>query len=314
MRALVVTSMYPSAEDPARGSFVRDQVEVLTRLPDLELELFTFRSRGSASYVRAARELRQRYRGTKFDVVHSHFGLTLWPALAVRAEAHAVTLHGTDLVDPRSRAVTLAGLPFMDLVAPVSEGLVQLVPRVLRGEMAILPCGVDTERFRPIDRSQARRALGLDEAGPYLLFTANPARPEKRYERALAVAGEVPLLTLGAVHPQEVPLWINAANAVLVTSERESFGLSVLEALACEVPVVSTQVGIASEVLASVEGTYCGPFEERVWQAALADALAQRNPRVKGREMAERYSAERMAERVASAWRTLVPHGLHPSP
>jgi glycosyltransferase involved in cell wall biosynthesis len=308
MRALVVTNMYPSAHDPARGSFVRDQVEALKRLPDLELELFSFASHGAPSYVRAARQLRSRYRGVRFDVVHSHFGLTLWPALAVRAEAHAVTLHGTDLVHPRSRAITLAGLPFMDLVAPVSAQLAELVPRrLLRGEFAILPCGVDTHRFRPIDRTQARRALGLDETGVYLLFPAAPARPEKRYDRALAVADEVPLLTLGAVDPQEVPLWINAANAVLVTSERESFGLSVLEALACEVPVVSTPVGIAPEALAGVEGAYCGPFEERAWREALVDALAQRDPRVAGRVVAERYAVDRMAERVASAWRTLVP-------
>ena len=307
MRALVVTNMYPSAQEPARGSFVRDQVEALRRRGDLDLELFAFPSRGSSSYARAARDIRDRYRGVRFDVVHAHFGLTLWPALAVRAEAHAVTLHGTDLVHPRSRAITLAGLPFMDLVAPVSEPLARLLPRrLVRGELAILPCGVDAQRFRPIDRTEARRALKLDEAGPYLLFPADPARREKRYERALVVAGDVPLLTLGAVDPRDVPLWVNASNAVLVTSERESFGLSVLEALACEVPVLSTPVGIAPEVLAGVEGAYCGPFDEVAWQAALADALRRADSRVTGRRVAERYSAERMAARVMQAWRAVA--------
>lgn len=307
MRALVVTNMYPSAQEPARGSFVRDQVEALRRRGDHDVELFTFASRGPSSYGRAARDLRRRYRRVRFDVVHAHFGLTLWPALAVRAEAHAVTLHGTDLVHPRSRAITLAGLPLVDLVAPVSEQLAQLLPRgLVRGKRAILPCGVDTERFRPIDRADARRALGLDEAGPYLLFPADPARREKRYERALAVAGDLRLLTLGAADPQDVPLWVNASNAVLVTSERESFGLSVLEALACGVPVLSTPVGIAPEVLAGVDGAYCGPFDEVAWQAAVADALRRADTRISARRVAERYSAERMAARVAQAWHSVV--------
>jgi glycosyltransferase involved in cell wall biosynthesis len=307
MRALVVTNMYPSAQEPARGSFVRDQVEALRRLEDLDLELFTFASRGISSYRRAARDLRRRYGRVRFDVVHAHFGLTLWPALAVKADAHAVTLHGTDLVHPRSRAITLAGLPFMDLVAPVSEQLADLLPaRAVRGELAILPCGVDTGRFRPIDRTDARRALGLDEEGQYLLFPADPARPEKRYERAVEVAGDVPLLTLGAVNPENVPLWVNASNAVLVTSERESFGLSMLEALACEVPVLSTPVGIAPEVLAGLEGAYCGPFDEVAWRAALADILRPPSARISSRHVAERYSAERMAARVAQAWRSVV--------
>jgi glycosyltransferase involved in cell wall biosynthesis len=194
----------------------------------------------------------------------------------------------------------------MDLVAPVSEQLAQLVPRrLLRGDLAILPCGVDTHRFHAIDRMSARRSLGLDEAGPYVLFPANPSRPEKRYERALAVAGQIPLLTLGSVDPSEVPLWVNAVNAVLVTSERESFGLSVLEALACDVPVLSTPVGIATDVLDGIDGTYCGPFDEAIWRGRLADLASQQDPRVHGRQVAEQYSADRMAARVAAAWRAL---------
>jgi glycosyltransferase involved in cell wall biosynthesis len=307
MRALVITNMYPSADDPARGSFVRDQVAALRRVPDLEVELFSFASRGIRSYVQAGRDARLRYRGASFDVVHAHFGLTIWPSLGVRGAAHAVTLHGTDLVHPRSRAITLAGLPLMDLVAPVSQQLRALVPaRLVRGELVVLPTGVDLERFRRIDRAEARRVLGLDPAGPYVLFPADPARPEKRHDRALAVAGDVPLLTLGRVEPQDVPLWINASNAVLVTSERESFGLSVLEALACDVPVLSTPVGIAPDVISEVPGAYCADFEPTAWRAALEPFLRNPDPRVDGRAAAEEYSAERMAERVTIAWRALA--------
>jgi teichuronic acid biosynthesis glycosyltransferase TuaC len=306
MRALIVTNMYPSARDPARGSFVRDQVAALRRQNGLELELFAFESGGASAYARAGAELRRRYRGARFDVVHAHFGLTLWPALASRAAARAVTLHGTDLVDPRSRAITLAGLPLADLVAPVSDPLARLVPRwLVRGQLAILPCGVDTARFRPIERASARRALGLPERGRYLLFPADPARPEKRYDRALAVAEGTRLLALGGVAPEQVPLWVNAANAVLVTSERESVGLAVLEALACEVPVLATPVGLAPQLLRGLEGCYCGKFEPRAWRAALAPLLAQER-RVAGRERAEAYSAERMAQRVLAAWRSLL--------
>jgi teichuronic acid biosynthesis glycosyltransferase TuaC len=307
MRALVVTNLYPSEHDPVRGSFVRDQVTALRRRSDVELELFTFQSLGASAYPRAWREARRRYRGTRFDVVHAHFGLNLWPALGLRNAAHGVTLHGTDLVHPRSRAVTLAGLPLMDLVAPVSERLEQLVPRrLVRGKLEVLPCGVDTTRFQRIDRREARRELGLDEAGPYLLFPADPGRAEKRYDRALEVAGEVPLLVLKGIDPSRVPLWVNAVNAVLMTSERESFGLAVLEALACDVPVLATPVGIAPEVLEGIAGSHCGPFDPEVWRAVLAPLLADQDPRIAGRAAAEPYSADRMAERVHAAWSSLL--------
>jgi teichuronic acid biosynthesis glycosyltransferase TuaC len=307
MRSLVVTNMYPSAARPALGSFVRDQVTALRRIAEVELELFSFPPGGASAYARGAAELRRRYRGVRFDVVHAHFGLTVWPALAARGDVRAVTLHGTDLVHHRSRPITLAGLRLMDLPAAVSEPLAGQVPRwSVRGEVRVLPCGVDTERFRPIPRGEARAALGLEPEAHFLLFPADPRRPEKRHDRALAVAGEVSLLTLGEVEPAQVPLWVNAANAVLVPSERESFGLAVLEALACEVPVLATPCGVAPEVLAGVPGTLCAPFDPQTWRDAVAPHLAADDPRVPGRARAEAYSADRMAQRVVNAWRGML--------
>ena len=307
MRALIVTNMYPTPERPALGSFVRDQVEALRRIDGVELELYTFGPGSPANYARHGVALRRRYRGERFDVVHAHFGLTAWPALAVPARKRAVTLHGTDLAHPRSRAITVAALPLLDLVATVSAPMADRVPGwAVRGTRAVLPCGVDLGRFVPIPRAEARAALGLDPAGPYLLFPADPARPEKRFDLAQAAAGQTRLLTLGGVDPERVPLWMNAANAVLTPSDREGFGLALLEALACDVPVLSTPVGIAPTALEGVAGSHCGPFDRERWRAVLAPHLADPDPRVAGREHAERFSSDRMAADVVTAWRALL--------
>ena len=305
MRALIVTNMYPSPAHPALGSFVRDQVEALRRIPEVDLELFAFDPGGARAYAAAARELRRRT--DRFDIVHAHFGLTAWPALAARARKRAVTLHGTDLAHPRSRKLTLAAISFLDLVAAVSQPLLETLPAwAARRRTAVLPAGVDLTRFHPIPREQARRRLGLDSDREYLLFPADPRRPEKRHDRALELAGDVELLALRDVDPTDVPLWVNAANAVLVTSEREGFGLAVLEALGCDVPVLATDVGIAPEALAGIQGTYCGPFDLAAWREALAPHLAAADPRVPGRARAERYSTDLMARSVVDSWRALL--------
>ncbi len=310
MRALIVTNMYPSPSHPGVGSFVRDQVRALRALGEAEIELFSFDPGGPARYLGATRALRRRYRGERFDIVHAHFGLTVWPALAVPADRHVLTMHGTDLTNRRSRAVTLAGLRFVDLAAAVSAPLAAEVPRwATRHEVAVLPCGVDTERFHPIGRREARVALGLELDRPYLLFPADPARSEKRYERAAAVAEGTRLLTLGQVDPDQVPLWVNAANAVIVPSERESFGLAVLEALACDVPVLATPVGVAAQAIGDTEGALCAPFEATRWRQALAPHLADADPRIAGRARAEAFSAREMASRVLAAWRRLLGPG-----
>jgi len=304
MRALVVTNMWPSSDAPARGRFVRDQVAALRALPDIDLEVFAF---APGDYARAAARLRRRYGRSGFDVVHAHFGLTAWPALAVRGAARAVTLHGTDVRHPRSGRITRAVLGRMDLVATVSAQLAAELPPPAHGyRRAVLPCGVDTGRFRPLDRRAARERLGLDPGGRYVLFPADPGRPGKRADRAREVAGDATLLTLGAVEPSEVPLWVNSADAVVVPSEAEGFGLAVLEALACDVPVIATPVGVHPAALAGVAGTLCAPYDAGVWRAALAPHLTAADPRVQGRARAEMWSAARMAERVAAAWAELT--------
>jgi hypothetical protein len=172
----------------------------------------------------------------------------------------------------------------------------------------VLPCGPDLGRFRPTPREEARRALGLDPGGRYLLFPADPARPEKRHDRAaeLAAACDAELLTGGAIDPDRMPLWINAANAVLVTSDYEGFGLACVEALACEVPVLSTPVGIAPYALGGVDGCLCAPFDTDAWSAAARPHLAAPDPRVAGATRAASLSATRMAERVVEAYRDVA--------
>ncbi len=315
MRALVVTSMAPTPADPARGSFVRDQVQALRALDGLDVELHEFPPGNPAAYLRAARALRRHHRGQRYDIVHAHFGLAAWPALAVSAERRVLTMHGTDLRHPRSRRITHAALGKLDLAATVSAELAALVPGAgTSRRVAVMPCGVATDRFTPRPRAEARRRLGLDEADPYLLFPADPARAVKRYDRALEAAGDTPLMTLGRAAPQDVPDWVNAANAVLVPSDSEGFGLAALEALACDVPVLATPVGVHPVALSGVEGCLCAPFDAASWKAALRPHVEAADPRVQGRARAELFGAEAMAHRVHAAWRELLEAPLHCAP
>jgi teichuronic acid biosynthesis glycosyltransferase TuaC len=308
VRALVLSNMLADAGHPERGRFVRDQVDALRELDGWSVELYEL-SPGAGALARGARDLRKRYAGERFDVVHAHFGLTAWPALGVSARGRALTVHGTDVRHPRTRLATCAVLPTVGLLAAVSEALIQEIPgRRARTRAQVLPCGVDLTRFRPIPRTQARSELSLDPDRPYLLFPADPARPEKHHDRAAALAGALGtrLLTLGGVSPERVPLYVNASNAVLVPSEREGFGLAVLEALACDVPVLATPVGVHAQALDGVTGTLCAPFELERWRAASAPHVAAEDPRIAGRSHADPFSATRMAQRVADAWRSLV--------
>jgi glycosyltransferase involved in cell wall biosynthesis len=311
VRVLVVSNMEATEEAPQRGSFVRDQVAAL-RAIGLDVETFDWLP-GSRNHLPALRALRRILRRDHFDVVHAHFGLSGAVAALAGADPLVVTFHGTDVRHPATGAISRLLTRRRILVAAASRALFEPeggrpgLPRP-PGRAAILPTGVDMGRFAPLAREAARAELGLDPAGRYLLFPADPSRPVKRHDLAAALAARLGarLLTLGAVPPAQVPLWINAADAALITSDNEGFGLAAVEALACEVPVLSTPVGIVPFLLSGLPGCHVGAYDAAEWER-LAGELLDRPRRLDGgRARAEPLGSVPMAERAAAAYRDVT--------
>ncbi len=309
MKVLVVTNFMPDASAPQRGRWVRDQVDELRRR-GLDVDLFAF-PRGRGEYLPATRRLRALLRRERFDLVHAHYGLAGWVARLAGASPLVVTFHGTDVRHPLVGHLSRRLAWRADLVAGVSRALFEAedgrpgLPAVPGS--AVLPCGPDLSRFASRPRTEARRRLGLDPDARFLFFPANPARPEKRHDRAAEVAAAcgTELLTGGSIEPEQMPHWLNAANAVLVTSDYEGFGMAAVEALACDVPVLSTDVGIAPYALRGIDGCLCAPFDAAAWAAVARRHLEAADPRVAGAARAATLSASAMAERVIEAYRAV---------
>src|SRR6266516_4638230 len=311
MRVLVVSNMAPDERSPQRGSFVRDQVEGL-RAAGVDVELLEFPP-GRAQLARAVGRIRGAIRGGGFDLVHAHYGLAGWCAALAGARPLAVTFHGTDVrhpvVGPLSRRLARRA----DLIGVVSRDLFQARDgrpgaRRVPGRTAILPCGANLDRFQPLAQSEARARLGLHGEARLLLFPADPARPEKRFDRAAEVArrADGELLTAGGIEPDRMPLWLNAASAILITSDYEGFGLAAVEALACGRPILSTPVGIAPPLLGGVDGCLVAPFDPERWAGVARAHLDAGQPASPRPHPARWLGADLLAERVAAAYHSIL--------
>jgi glycosyltransferase involved in cell wall biosynthesis len=314
LRVLVVTNITPDESAPWRGRFVREQVDAL-REEGIDVELLSFPV-GRRHYLPAVTGIRRLLRRERFEVVHAHYGLAGWCAALAGARPLVVTFHGTDVRHPITGFLSRRLVGRLDLAAPVSRALLAseggrpaLPSRP--GATAILPTGANLDRFRPASRAEARERIGLAPDGRYLLFPAAQSRPVKRYDRAVELARrlDAELLSGDGLDTDLMPTWMNAANAVVATSDNEGFGLVAVEALACDVPVAATPVGIAPFLLGGLAGCHVGPFHADRWADALRPHLDAHDPRVPGRRRAEWFSAKLMAQRVVQAYRGVLERG-----
>ena len=328
MRVLIMTAIYPTPENPAFGTFVRTQVESLKQAGiDIELLLLNGRSR-KWNYPKAAFQLRRRLAKGSIDLIHAHYGYVGMVARTQWKVPVVVTYHGSDLmglVNGRGKKV---------LVSPLVVGAGQMLARcadaaiVQTAKMAsllskksnvfIIPCEIDFEVFRLIEREQARAALGLEAGKKYLLFAANPQIVVKRFPLAKAAAEELkkqdPSIELLVVYkePQErLALFMNACDALVFPSYQEGSPNVVKQAMACNLPIVATDVGDVGEVIGNTNGCYVCKAEMEEFVQRLA-VILRRRERTQGRAQVQHLARPAVAQRIIGVYeQVLKKHEAH---
>ncbi|MDX6512108.1 MAG: teichuronic acid biosynthesis glycosyltransferase TuaC [Gaiellaceae bacterium] len=301
MRVLTVTNMYPSAAEPAFGCFVKEQVEDLVAL-GVDADVVQIDGReSSVNYGRAVGEIRRRTGGRYYDLVHAHYGLTGAVAAVQRQTPVITTFHGSETGYVRwqswvSRVVARTTVPvFVSAENARAVGISS--PRVI-------PCGVDTDLFSPVPREGARRELGWEPTGRYVLFPGGASNRRKRHDLFLAAVEEanrdglgLQPVTLEGWSRQEAVLVMNAVDVVVMTSDWEGSPMAVREALACSTPVVSVDVGDVRTVLEGLPGCSSVDRSPVALARGIAAALeAGRSPLL--RERAQYSSRRAVARRI----------------
>lgn len=243
----------------------------------------------------------------EYDLVHANYGLTAPAALAQPKRPVVVSLWGSDLLGRYGPMVRWCARR-ADAVIVMSRQMAD----VLSTECRVIPHGVDLERFRPMPRRQARSAVGWRHDAKHVLFPYPTGREVKDYPRAERVVraareridDDVDLHAVHGVAHARMPLYLNAADALLLTSRWEGSPNSVKEALACNLPVVATDVGDVAERLDGVEPSHvCRTDEELV--DGLVDVL-QRGTPSDGRRAVEALSTDRVGERFLEVYASVL--------
>jgi teichuronic acid biosynthesis glycosyltransferase TuaC len=320
---LVVTSSWPLREKPAYGVFIKRQLDSL-EAAGVHCDVFLIHGyRSRVAYPVAALRLaalaasrRRRYR-----VVHAHGGEAATVAWFYRAAPLIVSYCGDDLLGTPDEHGTISfgarvkarllrqHARLAAATITKTEEMERVLPRSARAANTVIPNGVDPAEFRPMSQAAARRELGWDGDERVVLFAADANVLRKRFWLAEAACHEaqarVPNLRLrqaSGVPASQMPLLMNAADCLLLTSVHEGSPNVVKEALMCNLPVVATRVG---DVALLLEGVEPSAIAEPT-PLALADALVEcLEParRSNGRERSGWFESSRIAERILAKYR-----------
>jgi len=273
MRVLFVSS---GTTDEGVNSLIRDQGESLKEQGIL-IEYFIIKNKGISGYLRNILKLKNHLKKNQYDIIHAHYGLSGFVALIAKQKRNKliISFMGTDLMGNVSRngTITILGRSLVtvsqllvknaDYVIVKSQAMAN---KLVSAKVSIIPNGLDLKLFHSIDKSFALSRVGWDKQFQHILFMSDPKRPEKNYlltETALNYLENcnIQLHFLNHISHNEVVFYYNASDVCLLSSYHEGSPNVIKEAMACNCPIVSTNVGDVKWLLGNTDGCFITSFE-----------------------------------------------------
>ena len=268
LKVLLVTNMYPIENNPYYGIFVKEQIDAIMSLhPNVEYEVYFIKGGGMLgggllrslkNYLLSILLVSRKISKGHFNIVHIHYGLSgLFVFNPLRKKIPTIlTLHGGDiLVEQTSQFqvnITCGIINRVSHTIVLNERMENIV-RKYTNNLSVIPCAVDTGTFFP---PQVRRSNTI----PLIVFPSSRSRQVKNYplfqetielmRDKYNIACET--CEIDGMSRNEINLLFQKADLLLMTSISEGSPQVVKEAMACDLPVVSTPVGDVQTLLRGV--------------------------------------------------------------
>jgi teichuronic acid biosynthesis glycosyltransferase TuaC len=325
---LAITNDYPTEQRPTQGTFNEQQVKGLRGAGlDVEVLMVDRATQGYRAYHNLAAGVRKQAALNRPALIHVMYG-----GVMAKTVVKAITdcpvivsfcgsdLQGENLPGMLRRMAIRYGVWCSRFAARHAQGVIvksenlwRALPASMDKQRArIIPNGVDLDRFTPMDSNACRQRLGWDLNRFHVLVGARSGKPGKRFWLAQAAVQEAQraglpaeLHRLEGVKHEDVPVWLNSCDCLILTSEREGSPNIVKEALACGVPVVSVDVGDVAERIQGISGCYICPSDPRDLAARLV-AVKNGPRKVQSRIKMDDLSLQKVAERLIDFYRWVL--------
>ncbi|WP_273484038.1 glycosyltransferase [Desulforamulus ruminis] len=323
MKVLHITNMYPWKEKPWYGIFIANQIKSLDKYAIKNDVYFINGNESKISYLKALVELKN-YRN-KYDLIHCHHGWCgIIANLVLKNERKVLSLVGGDLLEKKIlykrllSKVLKSQIHTFDHIIVKSDKMLKICDSET-SDISCIPNGVNMELFNQIEKELCKEKLKLCPDKKYFLFTAaanDKLRTEKRYDiikkaeiilKSRGITG-FDILFLENLDHKDVPYYINACEAVLLSSDYEGSPNIIKEALACNVPIISTDVGNVDELVRDLDNCYIVEQSSEVFANYMEIIMSKSVSLCKGRMRLKelKLDEESVAKSILSVYQKIL--------
>ena len=310
MKVLIVCSgNAPNFNFEIHQAFIFDQVQAIAKkYPDITFEYFFICGHGIRGYLKNLNKLIKIIKESHVDIIHAHFALSGLLCVLQRRVPVITTFHGSDINNRNLRILSL----FVEILSRktiyVSHRLKELALYSSKNHAYIIPCGIDLNLFKPVDSSLAREEMGLDPHKIHILFSSSFGNAVKNYSllrHALETMNncEIVVHELKNFTREQVVFLMNAADLCVMTSFSEGSPQFIKEAMACNCPIIATDVGDIHEVIGDTNGCYITSFDPVDLASKIKLAL-NFNKRTNGRDKIKNFDNGIIAEKIFKIYKS----------
>jgi teichuronic acid biosynthesis glycosyltransferase TuaC len=292
-----------------------------------DVDFFMIKGKGVLSYFKHIFVLRKYLMKNKYDIIHAHYGLCgIVALLANRKGKLIVTFMGDDILGSSKSDgsfilisklfaqfnIFLAHHFYNHIIVKSHEMMIKFG----RSDcVSLIPNGVDLDKFKSVNKEEAFLRTGFSQNRKHIIFVSNPSRPEKNFALALKAYEQLDdsnmeLHTVFDISNDLLPYYYSAGDLVLMTSFHEGSPNVVKEAMACNCPVVCTEVGDIKELFSNTPGYFITPYDPNVVAEKIEKALDFRNENyfTRGRERIIELGldAENIAKKIIEVYEKVM--------
>ncbi len=239
--------------------FIKSQGDSICKFGH-SIDYFSIKGKGLSGYLKNVKHLKLKLQSNNYDLIHAHYSLCGFVSCLASSIPVVTSLLGSDVNGSFfwRFIINMFSKFCWSLTIVKSDRMKKKlgIPRIL-----VIPNGVDLDVFKEMDKVQCRDKLGLEQDKQYILFPSEPERKVKNYslaKRATDISNikNVSLITIGKIPHNQIPIYINASDLMILTSISEGSPNVIKEAMACNCPIVSTDVGDVKWLLDGLDGCY----------------------------------------------------------